>query len=365
MVRALEAVHGPVRYVVLPTIAVEHKVFAGAFARHFKQATVWHTPKQYSFPVDLPLPFLGFPLGRTRELPADPADAPWAAAFPGEFDYANLGPFAAKGVGGFGETAFFHAPTKTLLSVDAIVKVPTEPPAILCEDPRALVYHARDDFTEEIAVDTAAVRRKGWQRVVLFGLFFMPEALTVVPTDQCFEDAKNTPASMKTLGWGGLYPFEWDNAAVERSFKALQGGSGLLVAPILQTLILNRQPDAVLDWADKVAAWDFKRIVPCHLESPIATSPEAFRQAFRFLETAPPSGSSGSFSSGGSGNLLADALAALAGAVPGAPGGASGLGGRLAPPVPRAADLATLEEAEVGLIEAGSLFERGTASPRR
>ena len=150
MVRELEAAHGPVAYIVLPTDAVEHKTYAGVFAQRFPKASVWHTPGQYSFPLDLPLPFLGYPLGRTRALPVDPSTAPWATSFPGELDYATLGPFKAKGVGGFGETAFFHAPTKVLLTVDAIVKVPTEPPPILMDDPRALVYHARDDFTQEV-----------------------------------------------------------------------------------------------------------------------------------------------------------------------------------------------------------------------
>mmetsp|Transcript_65285 Transcript_65285/g.147262 ORF Transcript_65285/g.147262 Transcript_65285/m.147262 type:complete len:504 (+) Transcript_65285:48-1559(+) len=350
LVRELELSEGAkVKYVVLPTIAVEHKVFAGVFARQFPECKVWHTPGQYSFPLDLPMPLLGYPVGKTKVLPQDPAQAPWQAAYPGELDYANLGPFKAKGVGGFGETTFFHAPTRTLLSVDAVVKVPTEPPAILQEDPRALIYHARDDFTEEVA-DTPSVRRKGWQRVVLFGLFFMPEALTVVPTEQCFEDARRTPAAMKSLGWGGLYPFEWDNAAVVRSFKALQGGSGLLVAPILQTLILNRKPAKVIEWADKVASWDFRRVVPCHLESPIATTPADFRAAFSFLEERDASARKQANAFG--------PLAGLAAAL--GLGQGKGLMSRGRPrPVPVAADLTALESAEADLVKSGSLFERG------
>lgn len=43
----------------------------------------------------------------------------------------------------------------------------------------------------------------------------------------------------------------------------------LLVAPILQVLILNRNPVEVLDWADRVARWDFKRVVPAHLKNDI------------------------------------------------------------------------------------------------
>jgi hypothetical protein len=336
-VRALEAKHGAVAYVVLPTDAVEHKAYAGVFALNFKKASVWHTAGQYSYPLDLPMAFLGYPVGRTRALPTDPAAAPWATAFPGELDYATLGPFKAKGVGGFGETAFFHKPTKTLLTVDAIVKIPTEPPAIMKEDPRALIYHARDDFSQTV-VDTPAVRLKGWKRVVLFGLYFMPEALTVVDTAQCFEDAKTTPPAMKSLGWNGLFPFEWNNKKVDASFAKLQAGSGLLVAPILQTLILNRNPEKVLAWADRVAKWPFTRIVPCHLESPIQTTPADFRAAFGFLEEDRRG--------------PAAALSQLFG------------GGRPRPVLVKG-DLAALEEAEVGLVEAGSLFERGAKVSRR
>jgi hypothetical protein len=59
------------------------------------------------------------------------------------------------------------------------------------------------------------------------------------------------------------------------------------VAPILQTLILNRSPSETIDWADKVVSWNFQRIVPCHFDSPIEADPRQFRQAFAFLERKP------------------------------------------------------------------------------
>ena len=63
--------------------------------------------------------------------------------------------------------------------------------------------------------------------------------------------------------FAGIYPWDWvgDDKA---SFKAIQGG--LLVAPILQKLILNRVPIETLDFADKVAQWDIQRIIPAHLK---------------------------------------------------------------------------------------------------
>jgi hypothetical protein len=64
----------------------------------------------------------------------------------------------------------------------------------------------------------------------------------------------------------------------------LSGKGRLFVAPILQTLILNRAPQETLDWANQVASWDFERIIPCHFDNAIASGKSEFRQAFSFLE---------------------------------------------------------------------------------
>jgi hypothetical protein len=59
---------------------------------------------------------------------------------------------------------------------------------------------------------------------------------------------------------------------------------------VLQTLILNRAPEITLKWADKVAKWDFQRVIPCHLDAPVSAGPRQFRQAFSFLEKYPAIG---------------------------------------------------------------------------
>jgi len=106
----------------------------------------------------------------------------------------------------------------------------------------------------------------------------------------------------------GLYPWDWVGDDVA-SFKALQGG--LLCAPILQQLILNREPIEVLDFADQVGAgvdfellsnsltfvetrnfqvakWPIKRIIPAHLKNNLQFAGQdggaAYRAAFSFLE---------------------------------------------------------------------------------
>ena len=79
LLRELESKYGAVRYLVLATVAVEHKTFAGPLAQRLNDAEVWIAPGQYSVPFPLPLAFLGFPLFRVRELPRDSegADLPW------------------------------------------------------------------------------------------------------------------------------------------------------------------------------------------------------------------------------------------------------------------------------------------------
>ena len=119
LVRELESKYGPVKYITLSSLALEHKGTAGAFSSYFPQSSVYVQPGQYSFPVDLPVN-LFFPFGKTiREIPADSRTAPWYD----DIDHAILGPLRPPGVGGFAETAYFHRISKTLLVTDTVVKV--------------------------------------------------------------------------------------------------------------------------------------------------------------------------------------------------------------------------------------------------
>jgi hypothetical protein len=173
-VRDLERSHGPVSHIVLGSVAIEHKAYTGIFAQKFAKAKVWVQPGQYSFPGDLPTPFLGFPVGRTRIIPslADNAPSNWR-----DFEFRTLGPLILKD-GAFGETVFFHKPTRILLVTDTVLEVTDEVPRIFEEDPRPLLFHARSTVTE-VVEDTRKVRERGWRRVVLFGLFFTPGALRI------------------------------------------------------------------------------------------------------------------------------------------------------------------------------------------
>jgi len=311
MVKGLERKHGPVRHVVLGTVAVEHKVYCGVFAQKFPESTVWLQPGQYDFPVDLPVELTGFPAGRTRILPATSAETPWAA----DLDYATLGPFISRD-GAYGETAFFHRPSKSLFVTDAVQQVSEEIPAVFLLDDNAkrpLLYHARDAVADAIDPADPAQLTKGWRRVQLFGLYFMPAAIDVHSVPQSFEERRPDV----NPDFAGIYPWDWVGDD-RKAFKALrgEGRDALLVAPIIQTLILNRNPVETLDWVERVCKWDFTRVVPAHLKNDIPAGPAAFRRAFSFLRDEP------------------------------APRGQ---------PVPLPADLQTLRDAEVNLVEMGAI----------
>ncbi|HEY9647294.1 MAG TPA: DUF4336 domain-containing protein [Chroococcidiopsis sp.] len=282
MVRSLEAIHGAVKYIILPTVSgIEHKVFVGPFARQFSTAQVYVAPHQWSFPLNLPLSWLGLPLGRTHVLPADSSAAPFAD----EFDYAILGPIDL-GLGPFEEVAFYHRASRSLLVTDSVVSVPEDPPAIVQLDPYPLLFHARDDVFERV-IDSPEARRKGWQRISLFAFYFRPSAVETVPLGQAVRQARHAFDRSKR-GYFGLFPFQWrpDWAG---SFEALRGGGRPFVAPILQQLILNRAPRDTLAWVNRVSQWDFEQILPCHFASPIAATPPVFQRAFSFLQKTPPS----------------------------------------------------------------------------
>lgn len=280
LIKELVAEHGDIEYIILPTISgIEHKVFVGPFARQFPMAQVFVAPNQWSFPLNLPLSWLGFPRRRTQVLPKDSTKAPFAA----QFDYAILGPIKL-GLGRFGEVAFFHKRSHTLLVTDSVLSIPENPPAIVQLDPYPLLFHARDDAFS-IVEDSEANRRRGWRHISLFAFYFRPSAIEVIGWGQALRNALKAPNQSKKA-YFGLFPFRWKQGWT-RSFETLRGGGRLVVAPILQTLILNRAPEETIDWADTVASWNFQRIIPCHFDSPIKAGPRHFRQAFAFLEKQP------------------------------------------------------------------------------
>jgi hypothetical protein len=288
LMRELEADHGEVRYIILPTISgLEHKNFVGPFARKFPQATVFVAPKQWSFPLNLPLTWLGFPPQRTQVLPADSSQTPFAD----EFDYAILGEIDLK-LGQFEEVAFFHKRSQTLLVTDSLVSIPDLPPEIIEQDLLPLLFHARENSQDAI-IDTPEHRLRGWQRICLFAMYFRSSVLDIPSLGEILQDAWRSPDKSSQTYWG-LYPFQWQPNWQDAFVRLRQNGQ-LLVAPILQTLILNRAPKETLEWSDAVASWNFNQVIPCHFAAPVAATSAEFRRAFNFLEVDSQCGSLANF----------------------------------------------------------------------
>lgn len=201
LVRELESMYGPVKIIVLSTLGVEHKGTLGAFAAEFPSAEIFVQPDQYSFPINLPTQIF-IPFGRNlRVIPTKSSDAPWKD----DLDHACMKTLKAKSAGGYGETAFFHYETKTLLVTDSIVRIDDSPPAIIQDDPRALLYHARDTI-DDIVVDSMETRKKGWRRMVLFGLTFQPSGIKIKSFQNAFNKLDKVPKEMSELGKGAI-PF--------------------------------------------------------------------------------------------------------------------------------------------------------------
>lgn len=260
-VRELEALHGPVRHVVLGTVALEHKATLGPFAQYFPRATVWVQPGQWSFPVQLPLEYLGVAQSneRLRVLPSsrylhgeitleeEARSIPerryryWAERDPvpewtADIDYETLEPLRFRSVGAYSETAFFHKPSRSLIVTDCVCSVTKDPPKVIEEDPRALLYHARDSIKDVVA-DDVETRRRGWRRMVQFGLVFFPSQIDVVPAGRAIEEASKIDPSMRGLGVGAvpagtLYPWTWhDNDADLANFNAISQEGRLFCPP--------------------------------------------------------------------------------------------------------------------------------------
>lgn len=256
----LKELDGPVEYIVLPTFAYEHKIFVGPFSRKFPSAKVYVTPYLWSFPLNLPPQFFGiFPAGVLMD---DDKTLPWSA----EIEQKT---FLPPTIGTFGsyirtcEVAFYHKRSRTLMVTDAVIYIPSEPPQVI---PRqGLLDAARDGWlaryvsgdlsSEEVkqiantqpVADTPENRRRGWMRMTLLVLFFMPFNL--------------------------LQP--------DSSFKAIS--DRLIVGPVVETLVYSKVPRTVTAWVDSICKdWNFKQIIPCHFDAPIPSSPEEFRRAFSF-----------------------------------------------------------------------------------
>jgi len=301
MMKILEERYGPVRHIILGTVALEHKATFGPFAQNFPNATVWLQPGQWAFPLNIPVEFLGVTQRgrRLREIPTSSiskqyryyAEKDPVPEWSTDLEFETLGPVTFKSVGAFSETALFHKSTKSLIVTDVVVSVTEDPPKIIQEDPRAMLFHARDSI-DEIVEDTEENRRRGWRRMVQFGLVFFPSQIDVVPFGEAISEASKIDKRMKPLGEGAvpfsLYPWKWRGNSDLKNFNTISAQGQLFCPPILTKLILDREPKKTLDYVNRVCTrFDFDRVIPAHLNNNVKATPKEFREAFVVLQSDP------------------------------------------------------------------------------
>ena len=270
-----------VAHVVVPTYALEHKVFVKDALQRWPNAQLWTSPGQFSFP------FAGvsdeFVFGKavsgvldgysSSSSSSSSSDAKVLPPWSDEIEYASLqaGTF---NIGGkpttLCETAFFHKASKSLIVTDAVARIPKSVPPL--NDPEQLLLISKRSTSDPMPEDTPQSRLDGWEKTALLVSYFFPEHEEIDP---------QTPGVVTwTEGWH-------DN------FHALAGR--LIVPPVVRTLIYAQNPARVQTWVDQIVdgsnnnnnnhqGWDFDQIIPAHFEAPIPATPQEFAAAFRFLQ---------------------------------------------------------------------------------
>ncbi|KAL5739157.1 hypothetical protein ACOSQ2_028337 [Xanthoceras sorbifolium] len=250
-IQLVKELGAPVEYIVLPTFAYEHKIFVGPFSRKFPRAQIWVAPRQWSWPLNLPLEFFG--IFRAKTLKDEDLSTPWAD----EIEQKVLSS-PEVGIGPYVEVAFYHKRSRTLLVTDAVIFVPIKPPE--CISKESLLASAKNglavkilskgkEVPQEPVVDNKLNRQKGWERMVLQILFLGPSNL------------------------------------LEPNASFAQMSQKLIVSPIVKTLVFSKVPEKVRDWIDRIARdWRFRRIIPAHFAAPINASRSDFLTAFGFLD---------------------------------------------------------------------------------
>jgi len=274
LVRELEAIHGQIKYIIHSTSSgLEHKIFVPPFSRCFPSAQVYCVPSQWSFPFRLPQSWLGFSQKRTKLLPWDWRESPFAQ----EFEYHILDIDLTQG--SFSEVAMYHKASHTLLLTDTVINIPEKPPEIVQQNPFPLLFHARESSLDEVK-DSEYNRLKGWQRICLFALYFRPSMIETISIKQLISEAVKAP-NRSRRNYFGLFPFRWQSQW-QKSFLAIR--NRVLVAPILESLILPQASKKVLNWVHLISLWNFEQIIPAHFDAPIKANSIELKKAFSFLD---------------------------------------------------------------------------------
>jgi hypothetical protein len=278
--RKLERKHGKVKYIVVGSAAIEHKIYSGPFAQYFPDADVWLPKDDWTFPINVKLGvFVPIFPKKPKYLPlsssetfADDLDGnvPWKDEI--EHETLKVGGSSLRNFKDpwFVDTAFYVKDTKTLIVTDVVEKVSNTPVPVATIDPEPLYIRAMDK-KGELKPFTAETRSEGWGKTVLFGLLFNPDSVDVT-------------ISLPTAANDLLDSFTWDKSW-KPAFENLVTRK-MFVPPVLAILAFPRRKKEVKEFCDAVCGsknnWKFTNIIPAHLDGPFECSPSDFRACIEY-----------------------------------------------------------------------------------
>jgi len=263
-IHALENAHGPVLSIVLATSSgLEHKLPVPALCRAFPRAALWVSDRQWSFPLQLPSSWLGFPADRTKILVRD------GLPHPDQLSWIPLGPFNL-GLGTFHEVACLDHASGCLLVTDALVSISCEPPPIFALDPTPLLFHARERGAEAL-IDTPLQRVKGWKRILLFANYFRPASVSVPQLSELLADVAEAEHRQPATHFG-VFPFRWSEHWENEADLLIGNSAGDIsfgLAPVLERLVFVRSKEPFLAWLGALSKLqDIRLLIPAHYDAP-------------------------------------------------------------------------------------------------
>ena len=263
-IHALETAHGPVLSIVLATSSgLEHKLPVPALCRAFPRAALWVSDRQWSFPLQLPSSWLGFPADRTKILFRD------GLPHSDQLSWIPLGPINL-GLGTFHEVACLDHYSGSLLVTDALVSISSEPPPIFALDPTPLLFHARERGTDTL-IDTPLQRVKGWKRILLFANYFRPASVSVPHLSELLADVAQAKHRQPATHFG-VFPFRWSEHWENEADLLIANSAGDIsfgLAPVLERLVFVRSKGPFLAWLGALSKLqDVRLLIPAHYDAP-------------------------------------------------------------------------------------------------
>jgi len=257
-----------VSHVVIPTYALEHKIFAKDALKRWNKAQLWISPNQFNFPFrNVPNEYVW---GRSNvdgvlsssDTTTEAAQPSWIDEIAYETLLAGTFQIGTTKNQRFCETTFYHKSTNTLIVTDALAKIQSKPPTLSTDDKLLLI--SKKSTSDPMPPKTMEALQIGWEKNALLISYFFPEHEELDPEKQ--------GVVTWTPGWH-------DNFLNLSTRK-------LFVPPVVRTLLYAQDPTQVQDWVNRITTRfeNINKIVPAHWDGPIEATKEDIKDAFIFLK---------------------------------------------------------------------------------